>query len=119
LMPQTMTVAWPQGPPKRPVGRRPAVDRTRPTEAGEIPDKQPHFTRPDGSGNGCQSTKWKKRRQRTEANQSAIPPTDQPPRAGSRDHQMMRALPLMLLKGTVPQPRESFELSRLSPMTKI
>jgi hypothetical protein len=60
----------------------------------------------------------KNRFQRMDENQSATPAGLRPPRDGSRDHQMTRARPLMSSKGTKPHTRESFELSRLSPMAE-
>jgi hypothetical protein len=64
------------------------------------------------------STSWKNRRQRMDENQSTTPDGLRPPREGSRDHQMTRARPLISSYGTKPHTRESFELSRLSPMAK-
>jgi fatty-acyl-CoA synthase len=69
-------------------------------------------------GSHYYSTLWKNLRQRMDENHSEMPEGLSPPRAGSRDHQMTRARPLMRSMGTKPQTRESFELSRLSPMAK-
>ena len=57
---------------------------------------------------------WKKRRQRMDFSQAIGVPA---PRVWPRDHQTISALPLMRSCLTVPQTRESEELSRLSPIT--
>ena len=59
----------------------------------------------------------KKRRQRMAPNHSPAPETEMSPLVGPRDHHTISARPLMSSWGTVPQTRESLELSRLSPIT--
>ena len=66
----------------------------------------------------CYLTRVKKRPQRMASNQARSPSTEKSASAGPRDHHTMSARPLIRSCGTVPHTRESFELSRLSPMTK-